>query len=155
MAKPLKSRDRVRVRVGRVRVRAVYKRTLKHTFLDLINQNQTNHAFFVGQHRELDKTCEEIREQAWREIRTVCIGARGVVPARAGCALVDVDVTRFIPVYCLCPSRHAFTTEIIHIYICQKQNTILLNIIICIASKYKQLIKGRARGVHWFKKYHS
>jgi len=29
MAKPLKSRGRVRVCVGRVRVRAVYKRTLK------------------------------------------------------------------------------------------------------------------------------
>jgi len=28
MAKPLKSRVRVRVRIGRVRVRAVYKRTL-------------------------------------------------------------------------------------------------------------------------------
>jgi len=30
MTKPLKSRVRVRVRVGRVRVRAVYKRTFTH-----------------------------------------------------------------------------------------------------------------------------
>jgi len=33
MAKPLKSRGRVRVRVGRVRVRAVYKRTLMVWYL--------------------------------------------------------------------------------------------------------------------------
>ena len=32
MAKTLKSRCRVRVRVGRVRVRAVYKRTFKQQF---------------------------------------------------------------------------------------------------------------------------
>ena len=34
MAKPLKSRVRVRVRFGRVRVRAVYKRTFTLIFLN-------------------------------------------------------------------------------------------------------------------------
>ena len=45
MAKPLKSRVRVRVRVGRIRVRDVYKRTLKASFT--LMHKKAMHSHFI------------------------------------------------------------------------------------------------------------